>query len=160
MKRAICPGSFDPPTHGHLNIIARGTQIFDELIVAVADNSSKTPIFSIEERIDLLQEIFADTPNVSIDAFDGLLVNFAQAKNIAYILRGIRNMSDYEYESQMALANKTMSPDLETIFLMAEGRYAHLSSSIIKDVVRHGGPAAEMVHPLVETALRAKLQHL
>ncbi|MBI2343913.1 MAG: pantetheine-phosphate adenylyltransferase [Deltaproteobacteria bacterium] len=157
MRAAICPGSFDPPTNGHLNIIERGIRIFDRLIVAVAVNMSKEPIFSAEERAAMLREIFANHPKIEIDFFDGLLAEYARKRKIHRILRGIRTMSDYEYEFQMALANKTLYPELEIIFLMTEGRYTHLSSSIIKDVVRHGGRAAEMIHPLVEQQLRAKL---
>lgn len=158
MTVAICPGSFDPPTNGHLNIIERGTQIFDRLIVAVAVNASKAPVFSADDRVAILREIFANKPNVTIDAFEGLMVEYARQHNVHVILRGIRNLSDYEYESQLALANKAMSPGLETIFLMAEGRYAHISSSIIKDVVRYSGKAAEMIHPIVEQRLREKLR--
>ncbi len=154
---AIYPGSFDPPTNGHLNIIERATKIFDRVIVAVAVNADKTPLFTADERVAILQEIFAKQANITIDKFTGLMVDYARAQQARMILRGIRNMSDYEYESQMALANKAMAPGLETIFLMAEGRHAHLSSSIIKDVVRYGGKSAAMIHPIVEHRLKEKL---
>lgn len=156
MTTAICPGSFDPSTNGHLNIIERATTIFDRVIVAVAINASKAPIFTAEERVAMLQEIFADKPNITVDSFNGLMVDYARQHNVRTILRGIRNLSDYEYESQLALANKAMSPGLETIFLMAEGRYAHISSSIIKDVVRYRNNASGMIHPIVERRLREK----
>lgn len=156
MTTAICPGSFDPPTNGHLNIIERATTIFDRVIVAVAINASKAPIFTADERVAMLREIFADKPNILVDAFTGLMVDYARQHNVRTILRGIRNLSDYEYESQLALANKAMSPGLETIFLMAEGRYAHISSSIIKDVVRYRSNASGMIHPIVERRLREK----
>lgn len=154
MRIAICSGSFDPPTNGHLNIIARGLKIFDRLIIAVAVNTSKSPLLTADQRVALLRDIFKNERRVSIDAFDGLLVDYARAKKITTILRGIRTMSDYEYEFQMALANKAMHANLETVFMMTEGRYTHLSSSIIKDLVRYGGNVTEMIHPKVERALR------
>lgn len=154
---AIYPGSFDPPTNGHLNIIERGLRIFDRIIVAIAVNSSKTPLLTPKERAAMLREIFAQEPRLEVDAFEGLLVDYAKRRAVATILRGIRTMSDYEYEFQMALANKAMSPQLETVFIMTEGHYAHLSSSIIKDVIRFGGNTGAMIHPVVETRLRKKL---
>lgn len=156
-KVAICPGSFDPPTNGHLNIIQRALKIFDKVIVAIATNTSKNPIFTPGERCEMLREIFSKCENVQIDKFDGLLVDYARSKNCHAILRGIRNMSDYEYESQLALANKTLYPDLEFVFMMTEGKYSHLSSSIIKDVLVYGGTSAGMVHPIVEKKLKEKL---
>lgn len=156
-KIAVCPGSFDPPTDGHLNIVRRALKIFDKVIVAVATNTSKAPIFTPEERFEMLTEIFKKYPNVEIDNFDGLLVDFCKKRNANTILRGIRNMSDYEYEFQMALANKTLYPELEFIFMMTEGEYAHLSSSIIKEIITFGGAGAGMVHPIVEKRLREKL---
>ena len=150
---AICAGSFDPPTNGHLNIVERGLKIFDRLVVAVAVNTGKTPIFLPEERVDLLRRIFADQDRIEVDAFEGLLVDYARKKGAQAILRGIRNMSDYEYESQMALANKTLDPDIEIVYMMTEGKYAHLSSSIIKEIITFGGNGKEMIHPLVEEKL-------
>lgn len=160
MRIAICPGSFDPPTNGHLNIIERGLKIFDRLIVAVAVNTSKHPLFTGTERVSLLEEIFKDHPNIEVDRFEGLMVDYAKRRRVTTILRGIRNMSDYEYEFQMSLANKAMYPELETIFMMTEGRYTHLSSSIIKDVIMYGGKASEMIHPIVEKRLKKKLRSL
>lgn len=157
MKTAICPGSFDPPTNGHLNIVERGLKIFDRLIVAVAVNSGKRPIFTGKERVALLRQIFKGVAPIEVDHFEGLLVDYARRRGVTTILRGIRNMSDYEYEFQMALANKAMSARLETVFMMTEGRYTHLSSTIIKDVIVYGGKASNMIHPIVDKALRKKL---
>lgn len=155
-KIAICPGSFDPPTNGHINIIERGLKIFDELIVAVAINSSKQGLFTPQERIDMMAEIFKDEPKVRLDHFEGLLVDYVLKQDTNMILRGIRNMTDYEYESQMALANKHMAPDIETIFMMTEGHYSHISSTIIKEIIRYGGSGDGMIHPVVEERLRLK----
>ncbi|MBI4238097.1 MAG: pantetheine-phosphate adenylyltransferase [Deltaproteobacteria bacterium] len=157
MHTAICPGSFDPPTNGHLNIIERGLKLFDRLVVAIAVNTSKNPLFSADERVAMLREIFQAEPRIEVDAFEGLLVDYARRRHITTILRGIRTMSDYEYEFQMALVNKAMSPQMETVFMMTEGRYSHLSSTIIKDVIRFGGNATKMMHGIVEQRLRNKL---
>ncbi len=157
MRHVICPGSFDPPTNGHLNIVERALKIFDRVVVAVAINSSKSPIFSAEERVAMLRKIFRRQRRITVDHFEGLLVDYAKQRKISTILRGIRNMSDYEYEFQMGLANKSMHAPLETIFMMTEGRYTHLSSSIIKDVIVYGGRVSEMIHPVVERELRKKL---
>ena len=156
-KIAIYPGSFDPPTNGHLNIIERGLKTFDELIVAVAVNTSKQGLFTPSERIAMLSEIFKDEPKVRLDHFEGLLVDYVRAQHTTTILRGIRTMSDYEYEFQMALANKKMAPEIETIFMMTEGHYSHISSSIIKEIVRFGGKGEGMIHPLVEARMKEKL---
>lgn len=156
-KIAICPGSFDPITNGHLNIIERGLKIFDKMIVAVAVNTGKKPIFTAEERLAMLREIFKDSKQVEVDSFHGLLVEYARSRGVTAVLRGIRNMSDYEYESQMVLANKTLDPGLEFIYMMTEGQYAHLSSSIIKEVITFGGSGHGMIHPLVEKRLKEKL---
>ncbi|MFH1653975.1 MAG: pantetheine-phosphate adenylyltransferase [Pseudomonadota bacterium] len=157
-KTAICAGTFDPPTMGHINIIERGLKIFDRLIVAVATAVSKDPIFEAAERVEILNEIFKNSDNVVIDSFNGLLVEYARKSGCNTILRGIRNMSDYEYESQMALANKTLAPEIETLYMMTEGHYAHLSSSIIKEIIICGGSTKGMIHPIVETRLKEKLQ--
>jgi pantetheine-phosphate adenylyltransferase len=157
-KVAICPGSFDPITIGHINIIERGLRIFDKLIIAIAINTMKTPIFSAEERLFQVKEIFKDYKNVEVDSFGGLLVEYAKKRGVKAILRGIRNMSDYEYESQMVLANKTLDPHLEFVYMMTEGKYAHLSSSIIKEVITFGGSGHGMIHPIVEKMLKEKLK--
>ena len=158
MKIALCPGSFDPPTDGHINIIDRGLRIFDKIVVAVAINRSKKAVFDPEERVAMLKELLKDKKEIEIDSFEGLLVDYCQKKKISTILRGIRTVSDYEYELQMSLANRILSPDIETIFMMTEGRYSHISSSIIKEVISFGGSGNGMIHPLVEKKLRAKLR--
>lgn len=157
VKQAICAGSFDPPTDGHINIVKRGLKIFDRVVVAVAVNSSKQAIFTPKERVEMLQEVFHDYENVEIDAFDGLLVKYARKRNILTILRGLRSNSDYEYESQLALANKTLDPEIEILYMMTEGKYAHLRSSIIRDIVAYGASGCGMIHPVVEKKLREKL---
>lgn len=158
VKIAICAGSFDPPTLGHLNIVERGLKVFDKLVVALGTNIAKQPILTVSERLDLLTKLFADQKNVEVTSFDGLLVNFARQKNCKILLRGIRNMSDYEYESQMALANKALHPDLETVFMMTEGKYSHLSSTFIREIIASGGSCEGMIHPLVEKVLKKKLK--
>ena len=157
MKIAICAGSFDPPTLGHINIIERGLKIFDHLIVAVAVNTTKQPVLSIEERLTLMNKLLEGQKNIEITSFKGLLVEFAKNKGCRTLLRGIRNMSDYEYESQMAMANKALHPDIDTIFMMTEGKYSHLSSSFIKGILTSGGTCHGMIHPLVEEVLKKKL---
>lgn len=154
---AICAGSFDPPTLGHLNIIERGLKIFDHLIVAVAINTSKHPLLSVDERVSLLKELLKNNNNIEVTSFSGLLVEHANKINCRILLRGIRNMSDYEYESQMALANKALHPELETIFMMTEGKFSHLSSSFIREIITFGGNCKNMIHPLVEKLLKKKL---
>lgn len=156
-KIAICPGSFDPPTDGHLNIVERGLRVFDELIVAVAFNPRKNSLFTAEERVEMLAGIFKEEPKVKIDHFEGLLVDYVRRKHCTTILRGIRTISDYEYEFQMALANKRMAPEVETLFMMTEGRYSDISSTIIKEIIRFGGSGKGMIHPLVESKLKEKL---
>lgn len=157
-QTAICAGSFDPPTLGHLNIIERGLKIFDKLIVAVANNTSKKPILSVKERVALLKELLKNQKNIEVTSFDGLLVDFAKSKKINTLLRGIRNMSDYEYESQMALVNKALYPELETVFMMTEGKYSHLRSTFIREILLSGGSCKGMIHPLVEKKLQEKLK--
>ncbi|MBI4411098.1 MAG: pantetheine-phosphate adenylyltransferase [Deltaproteobacteria bacterium] len=158
MKIALCPGSFDPPTDGHINIIDRGLRIFDKIIVAVAINRSKKAVFEPEERVAMLRELLKDKKEIEIDSFEGLLVDYCRKKKISTILRGIRTVSDYEYELQMSLANRILNPDIETIFMMTEGRYSHISSSIIKEVIAFGGSGNGMIHSLVEKKLKEKLR--
>lgn len=155
---AICAGSFDPPTLGHLNIIERGLKIFDKIIVGLGTNIAKQPILTAAERLELLQQILKNHKNVEVTSFDGLLVDFAKTKNCRILLRGIRNMSDYEYESQMALVNKALYPELETVFMMTEGKYSHLSSTFIREIIASGGSCEGMIHPLVEAVLKKKLR--
>ena len=161
MRRAIYPGSFDPVTNGHLDIIERGTRLFDELIVAVLVNTEKAPLFSAEERADMIQEILGNrAPKVRIATFEGLLVTFAQRQNARVIVRGIRAVSDYEYELQMALMNRRMQPEIETVFMMPSEAYSYLSSRLVREVFRFGGTIDGLVPPLVIERLRSKLGRL
>ena len=158
MKIAVCAGSFDPPSVGHINIIERGLNLFDKVIVAVAVNSSKKATFTDAERVTMLKEIFKEAPNVEVDSFsDELLVNYARRKKANILLRGLRTVSDYEYEFQMALANKKLAPELETVFMMTEARYSHLSSSLIKEIVGLGGESEDMLPKGVTKKLKSKL---
>lgn len=153
-KVAIYPGSFDPFTNGHKNVIERGVKVFGEVIVAVAHNTSKKTMFTLEERVEILNEIFKGREDVQVDYFEGLLVEYAKKKGTNIVLRGMRTVSDFEYELQMALANKTLSEELETVFMVTDSEFAHISSSVIKEVVSLGGPATHMVPKAVEVKLR------
>jgi pantetheine-phosphate adenylyltransferase len=153
---AIYPGSFDPITNGHLDLIGRASRLADRLIVGVLLNSNKNPMFSIEERVELARSATKAFPNVEVQHFDGLLVDFAERSEARIIVRGIRAISDYEFELQMALMNRRLKPSLETVFLMAGEQYSFLSSRIIKEVARLGGEFGGMVPPEVEGALKAK----
>ena len=157
-KIAIYPGSFDPPTYGHMNIVERGLGIFQKIIIAVARNTSKKSLFTPEERVDLLRKLFKGRRDVEVDYFEGLLVGYALKKKSNVILRGLRTVADYEYELQMSFANKNLSPNIETIFMMTESRYSHISSTIIKEIAFFGGSVKNMVHPLVEKTNKAKLK--
>jgi len=154
---AIYPGSFDPVTKGHLDLIARGAQIFDQLIVAVAQNSEKDPLFDAKERVEMLEAVTFEYKNVEVDLFDGLLVNYARSQNARIILRGIRAVSDYEYELQMAMMNRKIEEQLETVFMIPAMAYSYLSSRLVKELARLGGPVKDLVPPIVEERLRAKL---
>ncbi len=156
-KVAIYPGSFDPFTKGHQNVIERGVKVFDQVVIAVAHNTSKKTTFTLEERVDLLNEIFRGRDDVRVDYFDGLLVDYAKKMGTNIVLRGMRTVSDFEYELQMALANKTLSPELETVFMVTDSEFAHISSSVIKEVVSLGGSATHMIPEMVEVKLREKL---
>ena len=158
LKRAICPGSFDPPTDGHVNIVERGLKVFDQIVVAVAINTSKNSGVTPQERVALLKELLKEHKNVEIDSFSGLLADYCHQKKIYTILRGIRTVSDYEYELQMSLANRILHPEIETLFMMTEGKFSHISSSIIKEIISFGGSGTAMIHPLVEKKLREKLR--
>jgi pantetheine-phosphate adenylyltransferase len=153
---AIYPGSFDPLTNGHLDLIERGAQIFDTLVVAVARNLEKEPLFAVKERVEMLEAITYEWKNVEVDVFDGLLMNYARSKGARVVMRGIRAISDYEYELQMALMNRKIEPDVETVFMMPAETFSYLSSRLVKEIARLGGPVKGLVPPIVEERLRAK----
>jgi pantetheine-phosphate adenylyltransferase len=155
--RAIYPGSFDPPTNGHLDLIQRGSKIFEELVVAILRNSEKVPMFSVGERREMLQELTSDLKNVRIDTFDGLMVEYAKSMDAMCVLRGIRAISDYEYELQMALMNRKIEPSLETVFMMPADKYSYVSSRLVREVAQVGGPVKGLVPEVVEQKLREKL---
>jgi pantetheine-phosphate adenylyltransferase len=153
---AIYPGTFDPITNGHLDLIQRGLRIFDHIIVAVAEGSFKKTIFTVEERLEMIREALADKPNVTIDSFQGLLVEYVKSKNARVVLRGLRAVTDFEYEFQMAMMNRRLEPEVETVFLMTGLRWVFLSSSILKEAAVHGGNIEGMVPELVYQKLREK----
>lgn len=153
---AIYPGSFDPITNGHLDLIARGSRLVGRLIVAVLRNADKAPLFSVAERMDMLQEVVGPYPNVEVGSFDGLLVDYAAAQGANMILRGIRAISDYEYELQMALMNRRLRPEIETVFLMAGEANSFISSRLVKQVVSLGGNVSGLVPPAVEARLKGR----
>jgi len=157
MKVAVYPGSFDPFTNGHKNIIERGVQVFDQIVVAVAHNTSKKTVFTVEERVEILNEVFKDRQDVQVDYFEGLLVEYIKRKGTNIVLRGMRTVSDFEFEMQIALANKTLSSDLETVFMVTDSEFAHISSTVIKEVTSLGGTVSHMVPEIVEKRLREKL---
>ncbi len=154
---AIYPGSFDPPTNGHLNLVKRGALIYDEVIVAVAESTSKRYLFNTEERVQLWKKLLKNVSGVKVETFSGLLVDYAARKKSNVILRGLRNVTDFEYEIQMATTNRTLKPKIETVFMMTEGIYAHLSSTLIKEIVILGGSVKGMVPPLIERELYKRL---
>jgi pantetheine-phosphate adenylyltransferase len=160
MRRAIYPGSFDPVTNGHLDIIERGCKLFDEIIIAILVNPDKRPFFSIEERQGMLEEVLKGiargTCVVRVDAFEGLLVQYAVAKQADAIVRGIRAISDYEFELQMALMNRRLEPSIETVFMMPADTYSYLSSRLVKEVFQLGGEIDGLVPPLVEARMKQK----
>ncbi len=150
------PGSFDPITNGHLDLIERGCRLFDKLIVAILRNESKQPLFSIEERTEMLREVLRHFSNVAVDSFNGLLVDYAAQNGATVLLRGIRAISDYEYELQMALMNRRLKPDMETVFMMPSEAYSFISSRLVKEVIGLGGNIGGLVPPTVETRLRQR----
>jgi pantetheine-phosphate adenylyltransferase len=154
--KAIYPGSFDPLTNGHLDLIARAAKIFDHLVVAILRNSSKNPLFTVEERVAMLTEGTAEFDNVSVSTFDGLLVDFAREQRAHAVVRGIRAISDYEYEFQMALMNRRLAPDVETIFLMPDAKYSFVSSRLVKEVFRLGGSVDGLVPKFVVERMKDK----
>jgi len=154
---AIYPGSFDPVTNGHLDLITRASNIFDKLVVAVAHNLEKDPLFTEKERVEMLETATFKWVNVEIDIFDGLLMDYARAKKASVIVRGIRAVSDYEYELQMALMNRRLAPELETIFLMPDGKYSFVSSRLVKEVFTLGGSIEGLVPQFVIDRLKARV---
>ena len=154
---AIYPGSFDPITNGHLDVISRGSRLAERLIVAVARNEQKKPLFSVEERVGIMREVLAEFPNVEVACFDGLLVNYAAAQRANVILRGVRAIADYEYELQMAHMNRRLQPHIETVFLMAAEEFAFVSSRLMKEVASFGGSIAGLVPSTVEERMKERL---
>lgn len=158
MLRAIYPGSFDPVTLGHMDIIRRSSHIVDELIVGVLNNNAKTPLFSVEERVNILEKATKDIPNVIIKPFNGLSVNFAKENEAQVIVRGLRAVTDFEYELQMAQTNRVLAPDVDTVFLTTSLEYAYVSSTIMKEVARFGGDLSKFAPPEIIQALHSKMQ--
>ena len=154
---AVYPGSFDPVTHGHLDIIHRAAKVFDKLIVAVLNNTSKNPLFTLEERMELIRKVTKDLPNVEVDGFRDLMVNYMKARNVRLIVRGLRAVSDFEYELQMASTNHKLNPDVETFFMTSKPQFSYLSSSIVKEIAKFHGPVEDLVPAEVEEALQKEI---
>ena len=153
---AIYPGSFDPLHNGHVDIIRRGSRLFDRIVVAVLLNIEKAPLFTVQERVEIATEVFRDNPNVEVDTFDGLLVDYARRKGAHAIVRGLRAISDFEYEMQMALMNRNLNPEVETVFMMPAETYTYVSSRIVKEVFALGGTVTNLVPSIVDDRLRRK----
>lgn len=158
MRTAVCPGSFDPVTKGHLDIIQRGAKIFDKVIVAVLVNRNKNPMFTLEERVELLREVTKHIPNVEVDSFQGLLIDYMKTKKANVIIKGLRAVSDFEYEMQMASINRLIEENVETFFMMTNNQYSFLSSSIVKEVAKYEADVSAIVPPIVEKALKQKFK--
>jgi pantetheine-phosphate adenylyltransferase len=156
MKLAVYPGSFDPLTNGHVDIIERGTRLFDKIIVAILVNVEKSPLFSMQERVEIVREVFKGRPNVEVDTFDGLLVDYVAKRKADVIVRGLRALSDFETEFQMALMNRRLRPDIETVFMMPAEQYTYISSRLIKEVFSLGGQVRGLVPEIVESRLKDK----
>jgi len=154
---AVYPGSFDPLTNGHVDIILRGARLFDRIIVAILVNAEKAPLFTMHERVDIAREVFKDQPNVEVDTFDGLLVDYVERRHAHVIVRGLRAVSDFEFEFQMALMNQRLNSKIETVFMMPAERYTYISSRLIKEVFKLGGRVSGLVPELVERRLREKV---
>jgi pantetheine-phosphate adenylyltransferase len=154
---AIYPGSFDPITNGHLDVIGRAARLVDRLIVSIARNERKQPLFSVSDRVEMVSEVVAEYPNVTVGYFDGLLVEYASSQGATLIIRGIRAISDYEYEWQMALMNRRLRPDIETMFMMAGQQHAFISSNMVKEVIRLGGDVTDLVPVSVEQRLKDRI---
>jgi len=156
-KVAIYPGTFDPITNGHFDIILRSAQMFDKVVVAVTENPAKAPLFRVEERVAMIRETIAAIPRVFVEGFDGLTVDFARRVEARYIVRGLRAVSDFEYELQMGMMNRQLAPDVETVFLVPAAEYSFVSSTLVKDVIRLGGSVSAFVPPAVEKRLLERL---
>ena len=157
MAKAIYPGTFDPITYGHLDVIQRGSAIFEELVVAVARNPEKEPIFTVQERVEMLKELTKDLPNVTVETFEGMTVDYVRRCGARVILRGIRTVSDFEYEFQLALTNRALADDIETVFVMTKQEYSYIRGTTVKEIVQLGGEVRSFVPPEVEVRLREKL---
>ncbi len=155
-RTAIYPGTFDPITNGHIDLIQRAAKMFDNVTVAIASNSKKSPKFSLEKRIDMAEKVLADCSNVKVKGFQELLVDFAKKENAMVLIRGLRAISDFEYEFQLASMNRNLAPDIESVFLMPADEYSFISSSLVKEVASLGGDISNFVHPLVNEALKNK----
>jgi pantetheine-phosphate adenylyltransferase len=155
--KALYPGTFDPPTNGHVDLIQRGSKLFEHLTVAILKNPVKNPLFTLEERVKMLTEVTASLGNVSVATFDGMMVHFARQEGASAVLRGIRAISDYEYEFQMALMNRRLAPEIETVFLQPAGRYSFVSSRMVKEVFSFGGDVSGLVPPNVLKRLRSRI---
>ena len=160
MKAAIYPGSFDPVTYGHLDIIRRAASVFDELTVSVLNNKVKTPLFSVEERVKILKEATKDLPNVKVESFSGLLVDYAASKDVTVVVRGLRAITDFDYELQMAQTNRVLAPDVDTVFLTTSLEYAYLSSTIMKEVASYDGDLSKFAPPEITKAVKEKMHDL
>ena len=156
-RYAIYPGSFDPITNGHIDIIRRGAKLFHRIIVGVLQNPKKTTLFTTEERVEIIREIFHEEPQIEVDSFHGLLVHYAAERNVRIVIRGLRAVSDFEYEFQMALMNQNLNPELETLFMMPSAPYTFLNSGMVKEVFALGGSVRDLVPPVVERRLHEKL---
>ena len=153
---AVYPGTFDPITNGHLDIITRGVRLFDRIIIAILNNPEKNPLFALEERVEILQAVVGTLPKVSVEAFDGLLIDYARERRAQVIVRGLRALSDFEYEYQMALMNRKLAPDIETVFMMPSEAYSYVSSRLVKEVVRLGGSVDGLVPRAVVDRMRSR----
>lgn len=158
MRVAVYPGSFDPVTLGHLDIIKRTAQMFDRVIVGVLNNRSKSPLFTAKERVAILQEVTKEFPNVEVQDFEGLLIDFVRQNGADVVVRGLRAITDFEYELQMAQTNRVMAPEIDTIFLTTNLKYSYLSSSIVKEIAEYGGDITEFVHPAVAEKVRERIR--
>lgn len=157
MQRAVYPGTFDPMTMGHVDLVKRASKLFDSVIIAIASSESKKPMFTLEERIEIGNKIFADDPKVEVVGFSGLLVNFAKENNANILIRGLRVVADFEYEFQLANMNRAMSPDIESVFLTPKEEYSYISSSLVKEIATMGGDVDRFVDPVTLEALNQKI---